>query len=56
MPSEPIEAALFTSPPALTPDQEEEYRTLGREGPLIVTEDDGDLTRVPTAHSTYVLS
>jgi hypothetical protein len=39
MTSEPIEAALFTRPPALTLEQEGEYRTLDREGPLILNED-----------------
>lgn len=33
MPSEPFEAE-FVYPPALSPDQEEEYRQLDREGPL----------------------
>ncbi|KAF5319809.1 hypothetical protein D9611_012846 [Ephemerocybe angulata] len=37
--NEPIEAALFTRPPALSAEQEEQYRELGREGPLVVGAD-----------------
>lgn len=37
--NEPVEAALFTIPPALTPNQEEQFRQLDREGPLVISED-----------------
>ncbi|EAU87133.1 spermine transporter [Coprinopsis cinerea okayama7 len=51
MPSEPIEAALFTVPPALSHEQEERLRTLDREGPLVLTTtSSNDLSTTPTAH------
>ncbi|KAJ2933874.1 hypothetical protein H1R20_g3242, partial [Candolleomyces eurysporus] len=54
MASEPIEAALFTRPPALTAEQEEQYRTLEREGPLIVTDDSASPTQVSRQSSLFL--
>ncbi|TFK19031.1 spermine transporter [Coprinopsis marcescibilis] len=56
MPSEPIEAALFTRPPALSREQEEEYRNLDRDGPLVLSRekstDSHPLERVSTRGAT----
>jgi hypothetical protein len=54
MASEPIEAALFTRPPALTAEQEEQYRTLEREGPLILSDDSASPTQVSRRSSLLI--